>query len=409
MLENKRQNLSRFTPSLCHVLIEPLKLLYFQMYKGALLNKKSPLALSKQVYRTWVEIDRSALLHNLRVVKKQAPNATIIAVLKANAYGHGIQEVASAISNEVDYFAVASLEEALKIEAVDRTHPIMLLSAALPSEYFAIAEHGFIPTISSYEEAHLFAKVAQAGALIHFKINTGMGRLGAFYASAEKTLKKICRLPLTIQSISTHLPSADTDPRYTRQQIRLFRKIVIPLLALAPHAEVHFLNSAGFLRFPKEAYETIRLGLLLYGISPVPRLQKLLRPAMTWKATICLVHKLPKGSTVSYGRTYCAPRDITVAILPVGYGDGYPWQVSENGAFVLIKGKRAPILGRVTMDQIVVDVTSITNVKVGDEAVLIGKQGKYEIKANELAAKANTITWHLFTGINDRVHRCYYG
>ena len=409
MLENQRQNLSRFTPSVCYVLIEPLKLLYFQMHKGVPLNKKSPLALSKQVYRTWVEIDRTAFLHNLRVVKKQAPNATIIAVVKADAYGHGIQEVATAIGKEVNYFAVASLEEALIIEAIDRTHPIMLLSAALPSEYPAIAEHGFIPTISSYEEARRFAKVAPAGALIHFKINTGMGRLGAFYETAEKTLKKICRLSLTIQSISTHLPSADTDPHYTRQQIRLFRKTVTPLLVLAPHAEIHFLNSAGLLRFPQEAHETVRLGLLLYGISPMPHLQKLLRPAMTWKATICLVHKLPKGSTVSYGRTYCAPRDIRVAILPLGYGDGYPRQVSGNGAFVLIKGKRAPVLGRVTMDQIVVDVTSITNVKVGDEAVLIGKQGKHEIRATELAAKANTISWHLFTGISNRVHRCYRG
>ncbi|MDH4469669.1 MAG: alanine racemase [Verrucomicrobiae bacterium] len=379
------------------------------MQQGIPNDKNQRPVLKKQVYRTWVEIDRRAFRHNLRVIKQHAPDATIIAVVKADAYGHGIQEVVTAISKQVNYFAVASLEEALIIEAIDHTHPIMLLSAALPSEYSAIAEHGFIPTISSYEEARRFAKVAPVGALIHFKINTGMGRLGAFYETAEKTLKKICRLPLTIQSISTHLPSADSDLGYTRQQIRLFRKTMIPLLALAPHAEIHFLNSAGLLRFPQEAHETVRLGLLLYGVAPLPRFQKLLRPAMTWKATICFIHKLPKGSSVSYGRTYCAPRDIRVAILPVGYGDGYPRQVSGNGAFVLIQGKRAPILGRVTMDQIVVDVTSIANVKVGDEAVLIGKQGKHEITATELAAKANTISWHLFTGITNRVHRCYHG
>jgi alanine racemase len=279
----------------------------------------------------------------------------------------------------------------------------------LPSEYSEIAERGFIPTISSYEEAHRFSRVAPAGAPIHFKVNTGMGRLGVWYEEAEKVLKQICKLPLSIQSISTHLPSADTDPSYTRTQIALFKKIVTRLLLLVPNAEVHFLNSAGFLRFSKETYDSIRLGLMLYGVSPLSRLQKLLRPAMTWKAKVCLVHKLPKGSTISYGRTYCAPRNLTIAILPVGYGDGYPRQVSGKRAFVLIKGKQAPLLGRVTMDQIVVDVTDIANVRIGTEAVLIGKQKNQEITATSLAAKADTISWHLFTGITERVHRCYQG
>ncbi|MFZ4115793.1 MAG: alanine racemase [Chthoniobacterales bacterium] len=372
-------------------------------------NCELPIHVAKQHFRTWIEINRAALRYNLRVVRQLAPSASIIGVLKADAYGHGIQEVVAAIQHDVSYFAVASLEEALKIEEVDRRHQILLLSPALPSEYPEIAKRGFIPTISSYEEARCFSKVAPVGAPIHFKVNTGMGRLGVWHEEAEKILKQICKLPLSIQSISTHLPSADTDPRYTRMQIALFQKIVMRLHLLAPTAEVHFLNSAGFLRFPQETYDSVRLGLMLYGVSPLPRLQKLLRPAMTWKAIVCLVHKLPKGSTISYGRTYVAPRDLTVAILPVGYGDGYPRQVSGKGAFVLIKGKRAPILGRVTMDQMVVDVTTIPNVRIGTEAVLIGKQKKQEITATSLAAKANTISWHLFTGITGRVHRCYQG
>lgn len=363
----------------------------------------------KHVYRTWIEIDRSALRHNLRIARRLAPGATIIGVIKADAYGHGIQEVVDTIKHHVDYFAVASLEEALKIsiQETNCNHRVILLSPALPSEYQHIAKYGFIPTISSFKEAMLFAKVAQPGALIHFKVNTGMGRLGVFHKDAEKTLKQIVTLPLAIDSISTHLSSADSDLNTTRKQIALFKKVLKRLLPLAPHAKVHALNSAGLLRFPSKAHDTIRIGLLLYGVSPLPRLQKLLRPAMTWKATVCLVYKLPKGSTVSYGQTYCAPRDITVAILPVGYGDGYPRQASGMEASVLIKGKRAPILGSVTMDQIIVDITDIPNVKVGDQAVLLGKQGRKQITANDLAAKANTISWHLFTGITERVHRCY--
>lgn len=381
------------------------------MYEGSrslrTANGQLRTSLAKQGLRTWVEIDRAALRYNLRVAKRLAPRASIIAVLKADAYGHGIKEVAAAIRDDVSYFAVASLEEALKIEEVDRTHPILLLSPALPSEYREIGQHGFIPTISSYEEASYFAKVAPSHAPIHFKVNTGMGRLGAWHADAEKILKRICRLPLSIQSISTHLPSADTEPHYTRLQVASFKKMLKALRLLAPAAAVHFLNSAGLLRLPKEAHDSVRIGLILYGVSPLPRLQKLLRPAMTWKAAVCWITKLPKGSTVSYGRTYCASRDLTVAILPVGYGDGYPRHVSGNNATVLIKGKHAPILGRVTMDQIVVDITNIARVKIGEEAVLVGKQGKQEITATALASKADTISWHLFTGITDRVHRLY--
>jgi len=362
-----------------------------------------------QIYRTWVEIDRAALHHNLEVAKRFAPGASIMAVLKADAYGHGIEEVVAAIKNKVDYFAVASLEEALSIQEGGGHHPILLLSPALPNEYSQIAEHGFIPTISSFSEALDFSKVVPPGAAIHFKVNTGMGRLGVLSDLAEETLERITSLPLVIESISTHLPSADTDRCYTRKQLALFKKTLKTLRPLAPRAKIHCLNSAGLLHFPEEAYDTIRLGILLYGVSPLAQLQKILRPAMTWKATVCLVHNLPKGSTVSYGRTYCAPRNIRVAILPVGYGDGYPRQVSGKGASVLIQGKLAPIIGCITMDQMMIDVTHLANIKVGDQAVLMGTQGTKQITAQEIATKADTISWHLLTGITQRVRRSYYG
>lgn len=357
-------------------------------------------------FRSWIEVNHAALRHNAKTAQRLARSGSIIGVVKANAYGHGIREVAPALAPYVSHFAVASLEEALHLRKAEKTRPIMLLSPALPSEYAALAKHGFIPTISSFEEAALFAKKSfPKKSAINFKINTGMGRLGVFYTDAEKTLARIQKLPLTIAQLSTHLPSADSDVVSTRRQLELFKKIVLPLQRLAPRASIHVLNSAGLLRYSEYLYDHARLGLMLYGISPIPSFQKLLQPVMTWKTVVALITTIPKGSGVSYGSTYHAPRNLKVAVLPVGYGDGYPRQLSEKGAFVLICGKKAPVLGRVTMDMIMVDVSHLKNIRIGTEVVLLGKQKNQEITALSLAAKADTISWHLLTGITERVHR----
>ncbi|MBX9742143.1 MAG: alanine racemase [Chthoniobacterales bacterium] len=360
--------------------------------------------------RSWIEVDRAALRHNARVAQQLAGKATVIAVLKANAYGHGIREVARTLAPYVSHFAVASLKEALCLREVEQIRPIMLLSPALPVEYTTVARHGFIPTISSFEEAQLFSKTEfSKNHPINFKINSGMGRLGVFYTEAAEVLGRIKKLPLSIASISTHLPSADTDIASTRQQLALFKKTLSSIRALVPQASVHVLNSAGLLRFADHAYDHVRTGLLLYGISPIAAFQKLLKPAMTWKTVVALINKIPKGATVSYGSTYKAPRDLTIAVLSVGYGDGYSWHLSGKKAFVLIQGKKAPILGRVTMDQVIVDISHLPKVRIGTEVVLLGNQGKETITATALAAKAETIPWHLFTGITERVDHRYRG
>ena len=358
-------------------------------------------------WRTWVEIDRAALRHNIHVAKKRAPHAAVIAVLKANAYGHGMEEVAKTLAPHVAYFAVASCEEALRLQRAVTTIPIMLLSAALPCEYPTIAAHGFIPTISSYEEAKDFAAVAPAGAPIHVKIETSMGRLGIAAVSAAQIVSKIAKLPLIIQSFSTHLPSADSDIKSTRTQLASFEKLLPLLKKAAPQAAVHALNSAGLFRFSQHSYQLVRMGLMLYGASPIPSFQKLLQPSLTWKARVSLIQKFSKGQSISYGKTYVAPCDIIVAILSLGYADGYPRQLSNQGAYVLINGRRCSLLGRVTMDQIIVDISRAGKISVGDEVVLLGKQKDQEISASWLASKAGTIPWHLFTGIGERVHRCY--
>ena len=357
--------------------------------------------------RTWVEIDLRAIRHNLKAVRKLAGNAGVMAVVKANGYGHGLNEVAAILREGVEVFAVASLGEALQLRRHNTETPILLLSAALPEEYREIGRRGFIPTISSLEEARLFSKVAPNGAAVHFKVDTGMGRLGALPEEAVKTLKKIAALPLSIHSISTHLPSADSDTASTLAQLKEFEKLLKQLREELPGIPVHVLNSAATMLFPRFAHDLVRVGLALYGVSPIPRFQKLLCPALSWKAAVTFVHQIPKGHGISYGSTYRAPKNLTVAVLPVGYADGYPRQLSGKGASVLIQGKRCPLLGRVTMDQIMVDVTRCKGVKVGTEAVLVGQQGKLNITALEVARLADTIPWHLFTGITARVTYLY--
>jgi alanine racemase len=359
--------------------------------------------------RTWVEIDLPAIRHNLKAVRKLAGTAGIMAVVKANGYGHGLNEVASTLSDGVEVFAVASLVEALLLRHTEKTKPILLLSAALPSEYAEIARHEFIPTISSLQEARLFSKAASEGAAIHFKIDTGMGRLGAAPEEAFSILREIRKLPLSLHSISTHLSSADSDRILTKKQLQEFEVILSYFREFAPKIPVHVLNSAGTMLFPTHAHHLVRVGLALYGVSPIPAFQKLLRPVLSWKAAVTFLNDLPKGHGISYGSTFKTPRAMKVAVLPVGYADGYPRHLSGKGASVLIKGKRCPVLGRVTMDQIMVDVSAIKGIKVGDEAVLVGKQGKDEITATEVAQKAGTIPWHLFCGITGRVAYQYEG
>ena len=331
-----------------------------------------------------------------------------MAVVKANGYGHGLDEVVETLSRErkgVDVFAVASLGEAIQLRSTEKKTPVLLLSAALPEEYQAIARHGFIPTISSLQEATLFAKAARKNSRpnIHFKIDTGMGRLGALPSEAGGILKKIGSLPLTLHSISTHLSSADSNQAYTARQLQTFEKLIAELHEQFPEVPVHVLNSAATILLPSHARDFVRVGLLLYGVSPVANIQDQLKPVLSWKASVTLIRNLPKGHHVSYGGTYTTPHEMKTAVIPAGYADGYPRQLSGKGASVLLHGKRCPVLGRITMDQIIVDISHLGRVRIGDEAVLLGRQHGEEITATEIAQKADTIPWHLFCGITARV------
>jgi alanine racemase len=360
----------------------------------------------KQTYRCWAEIDCAALRHNAKVVKDRIGSAEMLAVVKANAYGHGLVGVAQALADDAQLFGVANVEEALTLRD-SLPHPIVILGPATPEERAIIAEHGFIPTISSLEEAHAFDRLKPVS--VNFKIDTGMGRMGVVESEALEVFKRAAALPnIQIHSISTHMPVSNEDAEYTRDQLIRFRRIVEQIHAAVPGTyKAHVLQSAGTLAFNPPTFEIVRAGIILYGISPLPEFRDLLKPVMKWKTRICLVRDVVKGSSISYGRTFIAPQNMRVATLSAGYADGYPWHLSNRGAAVLVRGKRCPLLGRVTMDLMVIDVSHLNDVQVGDDVVLMGRDGSEEISCAELGEKAGTITWEIITRIGVRVQRVY--
>ena len=360
----------------------------------------------KESYRCWAEIDRAALRHNAKVVRDRIGSAEMLAVVKANAYGHGLLGVAQALADDAHLFGVANLEEALVLRD-SLPHPVVILGPATPEERSTIAEGGFIPTISSLEEAQAFDRLQPVA--VNFKIDTGMGRMGVVQNEALEVFKRATALPnIEIHSISTHMPVSNEDAEYTRAQIVRFQRIVEQIRTEVPGTyKAHVLQSAGTLAFNAPTFEIVRAGIILYGISPLPEFRGLLKPVMTWKTRICLVRDVPKGSSISYGRTFIAPRNMRVATLSAGYADGYPWHLSNRGAAVLVHGRRCPLLGRVTMDLIVIDVSGLDDVQVGDDVILMGRDGNEEISCAELGDRARTITWEIITRIGARVRRVY--
>jgi len=349
--------------------------------------------------RTWAEVDHAAIIHNLEVVRKLVgSHPGIFAIIKANAYGHGARAVANALADRVEGFGVANLDEARELGPTSRD--ILLLSPVLPGERREVVAENLIATVSSAAEAAGFS-----GGRVSLKVDTGMGRIGCWQGDALAEVKALLRLgTVRLHSVATHLPVPDEDCDYTRAQLQGFADLRAAMQSAIPaETKFHSLNSAGILGFSESAHDLVRPGLMLYGASPMVEHQSLLRPALTWKARVLLLRELPAGRTVSYGRTFTTTRPTRTAILPVGYADGFPRQVSGRGAEVLLGGKRCPLLGRVTMDQIVIDVSAVPGIQLGDEAVLIGRQSEEEILAGELASWAGTIAWHIFTGLGNRV------
>ena len=365
---------------------------------------------STDAFRSWAEIDTAALRHNARIARERAGTAAaLLAVVKANAYGHGLAGVAEALAGDAQLFGVANLREAIQAREVI-PQPVLIMGPALPAERAEIVARRFIASVSSSAEAAEFSEVARGQSVaVNCTVDTGMGRMGMHESDAVPEVKRIAELPnVRIHSISTHLPAGDEDAEFTRTQLSRFDALMARIRSEMPGDYlIHALPSAGVISFSDSAYDAVRAGLMLYGISPMPEFQKTLRPALTLKARVVLVRDLPAGASISYGRTFITQRPIRVATLGVGYADGLPRAISNRGAAVLIGGQRCAVLGRVTMDLTVVDVTHLPEVQAGDEVVLIGRQGREEILATEVAKRASTIAWEIFTGIGTRVARVY--
>lgn len=363
--------------------------------------------------RSWAEIDLGAIRHNFDAIRTQAgPGVRLMAVVKANAYGHGIGPVVRALEGRAGIFGVANVAEALEVRANLPAAEVFILGPALPDERAAIVGNGFIPAVSDANEARAFGELAQGAPVpVHFAIDTGMGRMGVWQEEAMEMLAKIINVPgVKITGIASHLPVADEDNHFTQRQLVRFHALAVQIRATGVDAPmVHIENSAGVLGHVKQVGDMARPGIALYGHSPLPQWQHVFRPALVWKTRITLVREFGAGRSVSYGRTFVTRRASAIATLGVGYADGYHRHLSGQDAQVLVGGRRCPVLGRVTMDQIMVDVSAVPEVAAGDEAVLIGRQGDEEIPVGELAKKSGTIAWEIFTGIGARVAREYIG
>ena len=358
-------------------------------------------------HRCWAEVDHAALRHNAAAIRQAIGESPgIIAVVKADGYGHGGPEIAKTLSPYAAQFGVATLSEARAVREAVADKDILILSPCLPGEREEVVREGFIPVISSTAEAKAYAHLAKDKPVrVHLCIDTGMGRIGVWQDDAIKTAQELAAIDsIEVESVSTHLPSADSDPDFTAQELAAWDKLVAQLRPILPTARFHALNSASSLERPQHAADRVRPGLALYGISPLPAFQKLLKPVMTLKTRITLVRDVGPGRGISYGRDFITEKPMRIATLAMGYADGYPRQTSNRGAQVLVRGRRCPILGRITMDQFMVDITDLPrDIAPGEEVVLFGKQDDEEITVNEVAAWAGTITWDILTRLGKRV------
>ncbi len=331
-----------------------------------------------------------------------------MAVVKANAYGHGLIPTAKELEAiGTDWLGVANVAEGEALREAGLKLPILLLSATLPEEMADAVRLDLALTLSTLAEARQLDRIARKmrrKARVHFKIDTGMGRLGCWHQQAREELARMRRLPgLVIEGLCTHFAAADDNAGLTHAQW----EAISPFFAENPTLLRHAANSPAVTRQYGFSADMVRVGLALYGIPPTAEDQGLgLQPVLTWKTRVTLLHEMARGRTVSYGATYRVPARELHAVVAMGYGDGY-FRLHSGASHMLVRGKRCPIRGRVTMDQIMIDVTRVPGVRVGDEVVALGSQGGDEIRARELATQAQTIPWEILTNIGARVPRTY--
>ncbi|MCX5686064.1 MAG: alanine racemase [Candidatus Omnitrophica bacterium] len=370
---------------------------------------------SRPRYRpTWAEVSLAAIEHNYKQVRKLVGKSiNIMVVVKANAYGHGTVEVSAVLEKlGVSYLGVATTDEAVRLRDHGIKTPVLVLGSVLPEEVRVLIEKDITLTLCSDDLLEAIRSQTPNGhrAKVHIKIDTGMGRIGIWHEEALNFIKNLARdKKVYIEGIYTHFSSAGRDDFFTNYQIEAFEKLLARLEEFDVRIPLrHAANSIATVDFKRSHMNLVRPGLIIYGMYPkytFPKLIKL-RPAMSLKTKIVYIKDTPPGRSISYGRTYVTQKHTKIATLPIGYADGYARNLS-NKAEVIVRGRRAHVVGKVTMDQMMIDVGHIKNVKVGDEVVLIGRQGRNEIRLEKLARLAETIAYEFVCGISNRVPRVY--
>ena len=368
--------------------------------------------------RCYAEISLEAIGHNIREVKKRLPEGVkLLGVVKANAYGHGAVPVASYLENQVDYFATATIEEAVELRENGISAPILILGYVSPSQYGDLVEYDITQTIDSYAQALALEKEAarqNRKAKAHLAVDTGMTRIGFQVTEHDADVAaKIADLPhIELEGMFTHFSCADQeDKTYCSMQMEKYDKMTALLAERGVTIPLrHICNSAGIMEFDDHRFEMVRSGIITYGIYPSEEVKKErldLIPALSWKSHVIHVKEVGPGIGVSYGATYVTEKPMTrIATVSAGYADGYPRALSNQGG-VLIHGKKAPIIGRICMDQMMVDVTDIPDVQVEDVVTLVGTDGDETITIEEIANPAARFDYEMLCDISSRVTRVY--
>ena len=357
-------------------------------------------------------IDLNAIAFNIAAVRSIiGPSRDLMAIVKADAYGHGALKVSrTALNSGATCLGVALPEEGEQLRKRGIDAPILVLGVIHPKEALKVVESRLEQTLCTVELAEALDRIARASAQkisVHIKVDTGMGRLGIAPRDAPAFVRKVSSFQnLDLKGIFSHLPCADeADKTFTERQIRIFDGLLREIEASGTSIpQKHLANSAGILDFPKSHYDLVRPGIMLYGLRPSPHVNRhvALKPAMTLKTKVAYLKQVPPDTPISYGHTFCCHRQMIVATLPIGYGDGYSRALSNRG-YALIRGMNAPLVGRVCMDMCMFDVTDIQGIQPGDDAVLFGEKPT----ADELAAQLNTINYEIVCSIGKRVPKIY--
>jgi len=364
---------------------------------------------------TWAEIDLDAIAYNVRAFRRHVgERVEVFAVVKANAYGHGAAPVArAALEAGATRLAVHRLSEGIELRQGGIEAPVLIMGYTPPAAAESAVRWRLTPSLITAEFALALAARAQAAGVIvpvHLKVDTGMGRYGLMPGEAPEFAAWLQGLDgIRLEGVFTHFATADAaDQVQLRRQLGVFDDVLAALRAAGITPLAHAANSAATMHLPGSHLQAVRVGIAMYGLEPSSEWPPLfeIRPALTLKSRVSRVRDLPAGSGISYGHTYVTSAPATVALVPVGYGDGYH-RVLSNRASVLIRGQRAPVRGRVCMDQFVVDVTQLPGVAQDDEVVLVGRQGKEQVRAEEVAQLAGTINYEVTTSLLPRVARVY--